>query len=78
MRRNVQSESVRRLGEHGLADAWDVLDEEVSFAEEGDEAESDLFFFVDDRASHIGHDGVRNPGYNVSSQAATSSPSPRL
>ena len=67
-----------RLGEHRLAHAWDVLDQEVSFAEEGDEAEPDLVFLVDDRASDVGHDSIGDPGDDVRRQAPRPSPSSRL
>ena len=48
----------QRLGEHGLADPGDILDQQVPFAKQGDEAELDLFFFVDDRPGHVLHERI--------------------
>ena len=42
-RRNEQSiERAHRLGQHGLADAGHVLDQEVSFGDQGDQGQPDL------------------------------------
>ena len=46
------------LGEHRLADARDVLDQEVPLAQEGDEAKPDLIFFVDDRPTDVRHERI--------------------
>ena len=50
--------AVKRSGEglrqHRLADAGHVLDEQVTFAEQGHEAEANLVLFIDDRPAHIG------------------------
>src|SRR4029077_8876367 len=54
-----------RLGEHCLAHARDVLDQQVTLAEQGHEAEADLVLFIDDRPAHIGLDRVRDAGYDI-------------
>src|SRR5260370_19161469 len=58
--------AVERAGqgfcEHRLADTRHVLDEKVPLAEEGDEAEPDFLFLVDDRAADVRHKGIGNSG----------------
>ena len=48
----------QRLGQHGLADAGHVFDQEVALAEQGDEAEADLLLFVPDGAAHVFDHGI--------------------
>ena len=54
-----------RLGEHGLAHAGHVLDQEVAFTQQSDQAEPNLVFLVDDRPADVGHDSVRNSSDDV-------------
>ena len=49
------------LGEHRLADARYVLDQEVPFAKQCDEAKPDLIFFVDDRPADVRHERIGDP-----------------
>ena len=47
-----------RACKHGLADAGDVFNEDVSSAEEGDDGEPDCRVFADDDASDVLDDAV--------------------
>src|SRR4029077_16216580 len=50
---------------HGLAHAGNVLDQEVAFAEQGNEAEADLVLFIHDGPAHVGRDRVCDAGYDI-------------
>ena len=60
MRRNDAAEALaQRLGQHRLADAGNVLDQDVALAEERDEGDPHLAVLPDDHALDAGDDALR-------------------
>src|SRR6266851_3534676 len=53
-----------RFGEHRLADPGHVFDQEVTFAEQGDQAKPDLVFLVDDGAADVGDERIGDASYD--------------
>ena len=55
----------QRLGQHRLADARNILDQEVALAEEGRQTHPNLTVLVDDGAANVRKDGLRHALHGI-------------